>query len=245
MAKHPAEILDTKPEEERVVIRPYPKVILYYPTWIMAFICAFWAYLANDEPSGALDQLPGRVFVLVFFFNTLTIAFDFTRSTFIAICLAFALLLTFGIMLQQNNIAVMKSLKRVLEALDTGAQPGLFLGFAASLTMIFLGVFIQTRFNYWEIKHNELLHHHGIAGDVERYPSPNLRMSKEITDVFEYVLLFSGRLVLQPASSNRPIVLDNVVRINAMEKRIEKMLQTLQVRLETTGSPIPPPPLPS
>jgi hypothetical protein len=233
MAKHPAELLDTKPKEkhERVVIRSYPKVIVYYPTMIVAFLCALWASVSPGE-GGEISQIPGRIFFLVFFFNTLTIAFDFTRIVFVAICLAFALMVTGLFLLESNNVAVFKSIAGALAWFDLRAGPGFFFAYGLMFVLIFIGVFFQTRFNYWEVKHNELLHHHGIAGDCDRFPAPNLRMSKEITDVFEYALLFSGRLVLFPATSERPIVLDHVVRINAMEKRIEKMLQTLQVHIE-------------
>ena len=149
-----------------------------------------------------------------------------------AIVLAFALMVTGMFLMESNNIPIFTSLGAAFSWFDFSAGSGFFFAYGLMFVFIFLGVFLQTRFNYWEVKHNELLHHHGIAGDCDRFPAPNLRMSKEITDVFEYALLFSGRLVLYPATSQRPIILDHVVRINAMEKRIEKMLQTLQVSIE-------------
>lgn len=244
MPDHPSKLLDTEPKPERVIIRPYPKVVVYYPTMIMAFLCAALAYFSGDA-DGNTAALAGRIFFLVFFFNTLTIAFDFTRAVFVAMCLLFALLVTLGFLVQSYDISIFKYLGVAFKWFDFSAKPTFFLGYGLAFVIIFVGVFVQTRFDYWEVKHNELLHHHGIAGDVERYPAPNLRMSKEITDVFEYFLLFSGRLVLYPKNSDRPIVLDHVVRINAMEKRVEKMLQTLQVRLEHQGPSAAPPPPPA
>jgi hypothetical protein len=250
MSKHPADMLDTPPasvEDEKVVIRPYPKVIVYYPTMIVAFLCALWMLVIPGEANAvthavtmeSMNPLPARIFFLVFFFNTLTIAFDFSRAMFISLILAFVALILLGFLMEQQNIAIFAAIGNAFKALNMKAGPGFFLAFGLGYLVIFAGVFLQTRFDYWEVKHNEILHHHGIAGDVERYDARGLRMSKEITDVFEYALLFSGRLVLRPSSSERPIILDHVVRINSMENRIERMLQTQQVKI-TTDAPRPP-----
>ena len=100
---------------------------------------------------------------------------------------------------------------------------------AIGFALIFIAVLIKVRFNYWEIKNNELLHHHGFLGDVERWPAPQMRISKEISDVIEYVLIRGGRLVLIPARESRAIVLDNVPNISKVEARMQSILSTLRV----------------
>ena len=67
------------------------------------------------------------------------------------------------------------------------------------LALVYAAVFISVRFDYWEVRPNELLHHHGFLSGLKRYAAPNLRIDKEINDVFEYMLLGSGRLILRPA----------------------------------------------
>lgn len=101
--------------------------------------------------------------------------------------------------------------------------------FAGGLTLVLLGVLIKARFNYWEIKNNELVHYHGLLGDTERWPAPNMRVTKEIRDVMEYLLCRSGRLVLIPSREPRAIVLDNVVGISNIEVRMQRLLNTLRV----------------
>ena len=81
------------------------------------------------------------------------------------------------------------------------------------------------------LTHNELLHHNGLWGTVQRYPAPQLRMTKDIVDLFEFALWGSGRLVLKPRGEHRDIVLDNVLFINSIEDRIQEKLSTLQVRI--------------
>ncbi|MCH9656654.1 MAG: hypothetical protein K0U89_22650, partial [Planctomycetes bacterium] len=67
--------------------------------------------------------------------------------------------------------------------------------------------------------------------DLERFAAPNLKIDKEISDIFEYVLLRSGRLVLHPRNEPRAIVLDNVPFISRKEKQITRMLGALQVQV--------------
>jgi hypothetical protein len=81
------------------------------------------------------------------------------------------------------------------------------------------------------VRPNELLHHHGILSDLERFSSPNLRIDKEINDIFEFVLLRSGRLILHPSNERRAIVLDNIFFINSKEEAITKLLGALQVQV--------------
>ena len=100
------------------------------------------------------------------------------------------------------------------------------------VSIIFLLVFINTRFSYWEIQPNEILHHHGFLGDVHRYPTRGLRMKKEITDLMEFVLLRSGTLVLTPQDEERPLILDNVIAITSVEDKIQRLLGTMKVRID-------------
>jgi hypothetical protein len=58
-------------------------------------------------------------------------------------------------------------------------------------------------------------------------------MEKEITDVFEFMLLRSGRLLLHPSTERRAIVLDNVPNINKREREIQGLLGVLDVHVHS------------
>jgi len=94
---------------------------------------------------------------------------------------------------------------------------------------IFAVSFLTLSLDYWEVRPNELLHHHGILSDLKRYSAPNLRIDKEINDLFEYMLMRSGRLILHPSNERRAIVLDNVPFIVDKERQIMKLLGALKV----------------
>jgi hypothetical protein len=100
---------------------------------------------------------------------------------------------------------------------------------SSCVALLLAFAWLRTRFDYWEIDSNEIVHKRGWFGDVERWPAPNVRMTKEIRDVLEYLLFRSGRIVLVPANEQRAIVIDHVANIDRVEARIQKLLGALKV----------------
>jgi hypothetical protein len=103
--------------------------------------------------------------------------------------------------------------------------------FSVMMGLILLLVLLNTRFNFYEVNHREILHHHGYLGDVTRMPTTGLRLNKEIYDLMEFVLLRSGRLVFYPSTSREAIVIDNVLNVNHVEDRIKDLLSVVAVRM--------------
>tara|TARA_B100000965_G_scaffold321653_1_gene283022 strand:+ start:767 stop:1561 length:795 start_codon:yes stop_codon:yes gene_type:complete len=246
-APKPAEPAPSKPKKkteepppERVVIRARPKVIFLYPLFVAAVIAGAWTHagLAGGGTLDAVSLTPGRLFTWVFIFNLLALSFDFTRGEFIALLLFFGVAVLSILLLDQNyDIGLLVKAKALFGYFKLRAHPHVYYMFAVSLGLVFIGVWIQGWFDYWEISHNEIKHHKGFLGDLKRYPAPNLRLTKEITDLFEHCLFLpvggAGRIVLTPQGSNRSVVLDNVVGVNKIENRIQHMLSSLQVKVDT------------
>ncbi|MEZ4464906.1 MAG: hypothetical protein R3F43_10510 [bacterium] len=211
----------SKPED-RLIIRPLSNIVFMYPSWIASWIFALVMSMGNASPE--VPGYSGIVFTLFFFFNLSIVAFDYTRLTSIVIALILVIL---GLL-----SAMYPVVGEVIR--DVFNQP-LFMNatfywvWAVGFTIILFAVLVKTRFDYWEIKNNELLHHHGLLGDVERWPAPDLRISKEINDVMEFLLLGAGRLVLVPQREPRALVIENVPNINRVEKRMQQLLGTLRV----------------
>nr|MCU0982584.1 hypothetical protein [Pirellulaceae bacterium] len=181
-----------------IYLVPYPKIILLYPI----LLAAVGAAIAMHLLGGAGDQTPGRgavlvaeIFLGITAVNLVILAFDFPRTTsltlfffVVAIVMSFVLLVTF-------KPGIMPFLKDTLAQLHPAANATFYWGVAIVIMAIYLAVFVSIRFDYWEIRPNELLHHHGMLSNLERLSAPNLRIEKEINDVFEYFLLRSGRLI--------------------------------------------------
>lgn len=207
---------------DSVKIRSYADVIYLYPTWIMCLACAIWVTVS--APTVKDPGTSGILFTLLFFFNLSVIAFDYTRLTSII----FVLVLVIVGLLAAIFPAIGDVLQSVLDQPLYMNSTFYWVWFAA-LTLILGLVLLRSRFDYWEIKNQELLHHHGLLGDVERWPAPNMRITKEINDVMEYALLRAGRLVLIPARESRAIVIKNVAGINRIEREMQAVLGTLRV----------------
>lgn len=232
-ASPPAEKPASQPPSS-IFLVPYPKVILLYPI----LLASIGAAIAMHVLGGAGDQVPGRgavmvaeIFLGVMAVNLVILAFDFPRTTsltlfffVVAIVMGFILLVTF-------KPGIVPFLKDTLDQLHPAANATFYWGVAIVITAIYLAVFVSIRFDYWEIRPNELLHHHGILSNLERLSAPNMRIEKEINDVFEYFLLRSGRLILHSSDDRKPIILDNVPFIDRKESQVTQMLGALQVQI--------------
>lgn len=226
----------------RIFLVSYPKIIFLYPTFLMSMICGITFSIIGevkaDDPNSNYQMVVGMtsLFLGIFTMNLIVFSFDFPRTTsltlfFFIAAIVLGMFLTFQFRPEWAGI-----LKSLFTALHPIANSTFFHLFSFILGAIYIFVLFNLQFDYWEARPNELLHHHGLWSDLERFPAPNLRISKEINDVFEYLLLRSGRLVLTPSNEPRAIVLDNVLFIDRKERALTKMLSALQVQVRTDNS---------
>ena len=228
-----------KESVERTVLRPYPKVVYFYLTWIVALVAGIVVAMyevpitAAAIESGQVDAMRSvqqfwtLLFLLVFTFNLLVVAFQFGRMISVSIVFVALSLLFLGLWL-----GVLSSVFGFLKNVHPRADAKFFLFVFAVFTVIYIFVFIQTRFNYWVVRRNELLHKHGFLGDVKRYHAQNVKIHKEIPDIFEFILLRSGTIIIHPEGEDRAVVLDNIIGINRKEKEFKEILESFAVRLD-------------
>jgi len=225
-----------------VVIRARPKVVFLWPLLAAALLAGIWTQisLSSNVPWTDVSLTPGRIFCWVFVFNLLALSFDFSRGEFLALFLFFTVTILTLLLLDQNlEIGLIQGMQGGLSKIQVKAHPHFYFVTSAVLVVTLVGVWIQGFFDYWEISHNEILHHKGLLGDLKRYPAPNLRLHKEIPDLFEHCLFLpfggAGRIVLHPQGSERAVVLDNVIGVNRIESKIQHMLSSLQVKVDMSG----------
>ncbi len=179
------------------------------------------------------QAIVGWLFLVVLSINLVVLSFDFPRATSLIIFFC-VVAIALGIWLIGVKFPdVLPAVGDFFAHIQPIANATFYWFFVTVLGVIYIGVWINTRFDYWEVRPNELLHHHGFLSDLERFSAPHLRIDKEINDIFEYLLLGAGRLILHPSNERRSIVLDNVLWISGKEKSITKMLGALQVQLRT------------
>ncbi len=190
--------------------------------------------MAKHERFATPQNLFGVLFLGVFAFNLVIMALDFPRFTVVAIVLlvlfAMFFLLWIGAYFDYD---LMRWVRGLFGSIYAVANAGFYFMIAAILTAIFAVIYVTRWLDYWEILPNEILHHHGPLSDLERYPTLNLKFDKEIPDVFEFLFLGAGRLVLHVTDERKAIVLDNVLFINAKEEGLKKLMSRLEVRVTT------------
>jgi hypothetical protein len=221
-----------------VYLVPYPKVVFFYPAFLAAIVIAVWMAITNRFSVDVDDKMAVAatwIFLCILSVNLVIITFDFPRATSLTMLFLIAALVLGAVLLSNLFPDTLPAVSEVITRIRPVANATFYIIFASVMALIYVTVFISVRFDYWEVRPNELLHHHGILSDLKRYPAPKLRVDKEINDIFEYLLLRSGRLILQPSSERRAITLENVPFISKKEKDITAMLGALQVQVRSDG----------
>lgn len=215
---------------EKCVLRPYPKVVFFYLTFFAALVAGIVTAMYSDsEPERVrgVQETWTILFLWVFTFNLLVVAFEFSRMMSVIVLLVVLAFIFLGAWL-----GFLGSVFGFLADIRPRADHHFFLFTATVFFVIFVFVFFQTRFNYWVVRKNELLHKHGFMGDVKRYHAQNVKIDKEISDVFEFILLRSGSMVLYPEGEHRAIVLQNIIGINRKEAEVKEILESYAIRID-------------
>jgi len=204
----------------RIIVRPLPKIVFFYLTWLASAGCALWP----DDSSATLAQ----IWVGVFFFNTLVISFDFNEERsliFVLGVIALALgLLYFGVL--GSVSAWFAGIKPVMNRTFYSVMFGGF-------SLIYFFVWINTRFNYWEFRPNEVVHRLGVFPKMKRYSTEDMRWDKTVPDMLEKLLLGTGTIIITTPHERQPIVLEHVMRISSIDDRIADILGVKAVVTQT------------
>lgn len=212
--KHPNEIF----------IRSYPKVIFYWPLLITSLI--LWLIQALLKTNSTTNSIGlGYAWFIVFFVNIFVTAFDFSSTKFFVLILAIVVVLLLVVFLVLPNFSV--SLTGI--EIDLGLPWQFYMVMTIILAFILGIVVISTRFEYYKIERNEIIHKKGIFSSAERFPTKGLRFKKEIPDVFEFFLLRSGSLTIMPGRADEVMILSTVLNINKREKQLDWLLSHVSV----------------
>jgi hypothetical protein len=217
----PAPLSPPAPSPARVVVRPMPKVVFFYLTWLASL--AFGIVAASSDP---VPRHLGTIWMAIFTFNLLVISFDFNEVVSIAV-LFFVIALVFAGL----YFDFLGFLGDFVRHLDVRMNSGFYFTMFGVFTAIYVVVAIKSRFEYWEFRHNEVLHRTGIFGEIKRYSTEDLRWFKQIPDVLERVLLRAGRMVLTTPREPMPLVIENVIGIEGVDERIAEILGTKRVTI--------------
>ena len=240
--KEPLSDLERERILDRVRLVTYPKVIFLYPTFIVSVIAAIWmtvsgdAYAVSEDPQSLVPRdgaiTVSILFLGMFLINMIVMAFDFPRANSLILILIIVLAVIGLAILASANPDILPFLTRWLEDLEPIANATFYWVFSSILLLIWIAIRSSRFLDYWEVHPNEILHVQGFPRNVKRFSAPHVRIDKEINDVFEFMLLRSGRLIIHPSNEARVFILDNVLFVGKKEEQITRMLGALQVQVK-------------
>src|SRR5581483_7776510 len=191
----------------KIYLVPLPKIAFLYPSLIMGLVAAFYMTFATaslDQPSTGM-KVVSILFLVTLATNLVVLAFDFPRTTSLTLFFFLVALVTGGVLIHVLEPTWFPFLSEQFAKFHPIANATFYWTYTGIMGLLYLVSLIMVQFDYWEVRPNELLHHHGFLSNLERFASPSLKIDKEINDVFEYLLLHSGRLILQPSNERRAI----------------------------------------
>lgn len=97
--------------------------------------------------------------------------------------------------------------------------------------VLMLAAMIYARLHYVKIESNEVIVVGGMLDKRKRYSTMRMQYTKEVCDVFEYYLPFvrSGRLIMRFPNEEEPIIIDHVMNVDRVTKKLDFVAASLQV----------------
>jgi len=201
----------TVPDQLRVIIRPLPKVVFFYLTWLTSLIMG----VLPGDPGPTL----GLIWMSVFFFNLLVISFDFNEERSVIFLLG-GIASVLGLL----YFGVLGSVGAWFLDLGPAMNRTFYWMMFSGFSLVFACVWLNTRFDYWEFRPNEVVHRYGIFPKMKRYSTEDMRWDKTVPDMLERLMLGTGTIMLTTPHERHPVVLDHVARIGSIDDRIADIL---------------------
>jgi len=229
---------DEKEYKDRMIIRSYSSMILLIPSFIMTLVLGITQIIMDartvipfeDRITGSgYMSVMGIIFLITFSLNLILIAFDFNRARTVIIVLLLIVIAAALLLVNAYTGFLSGGSGGTGLAVSIYFSSQVYFAFAVLFFFILLFTFLGSLFNYYVIEGNELLHHKGIGGGVERFPANNMSVVKEFPDLVELLIFRSGTLVLTPPRSERSMVLKNVIGINKKVRQMNEILSRLKV----------------
>jgi len=210
-------------EKDQVILRNFPKAIFFTPLFLVSVI--FWivqSFLTD------LNPWLGIIWVIIFFSNFTVTALDFPSYRVLILVLGIVIIVLLALFL--GLIPTLKQLGIIGQNFRIGLPVEFYMIMTIILGLILGLVMLSTRFDYYRIERNEVIHKTGFfTTSLERYPVRGLRVKKEIPDLFEYFLFKAGTITLIFAKNDKIIHLNTVLNVKKKAERIDFLLSSLHV----------------
>ncbi len=220
---------------QRVILRDISKGVFFYPLAIYSFIAAIienFGEQSTDLNVGGTwryADILALIWIVLFFANVFVVSFDFSTGKFLILILVVAVVgLIVFLLIQMGTIQLPPTGTESSFTFNLKIHTQFYWMTAAILGLIVILTLISGRFRYVKIESNEVLVK-GILGDVKRFPTTNLHYDKKITDVFEYLTLRAGTIILHITGAEEPVELYTVPNVHKKAEQMDALLSSLKV----------------
>ncbi len=219
------------PAFKPITIRDYSKIVFFYPLFIYSVVAWIIEHFFASGLGNPTLSWVSLIWMAIFFVNLLVVAFDFPVTKFFILIMVIVIVGLIFLVLYILGVYSFTSIDIFIQALLTLELKSNFYGYITVILgiMLILAV-VSARFKYVRIEENEVLVKTVLIGQLNRFSTSLLRYKKEIIDVFEYIALGAGRITLMFSTEDIHI-LNTVPRINKVSKKIDQILDVIQVSI--------------
>jgi hypothetical protein len=228
-AEKTAEKESSKPVEQpvnRVILRDISRGIFFYPLAIYSFIAAIIEHIGESgEPSQPWvhANVLSIIWIVLFFTCVFIVSFDLSVGKFIGLVFLLVLVVLVIIFITLNNPPMSEQF-----VFNIQLRTQFYWMTAALLGVILLLTLMVAQFRYVKMERNEVLIK-GILGDVRRFPTASLNYEKKIPDVFKYMLLGSGTIILHLPGVSESVELSTVVNVHKKARQMDAILSAVRI----------------
>lgn len=179
------------------------------------------------------EQVIALVF-LAFFTYTLVVVCTDIVLTWALLGVALVTILGMGLFIANIYYGFLSGLFHFLNTFAPHANAHFYFGIFIIWLILMIAAVFYAHFHYVRIESNEVIVVGGVLDKRRRYSTMRMQYTKEIIDVFEYYLplVRSGRLVLRFPNETEPIVIDHVMNVDSVIKKLDRVSTSLQVSQE-------------
>ena len=178
-----------------------------------------------------LDRSLAVIFLVAMFFSLFAICVDmdvrwaliYSSGIVIAVLILWIVDMSVG--------GVFDKIFGVLDGITPMANAMFYFGVFFVWLLMMIISFVITRFHYVRIEPNEVIVVGGMLERQQRHSTMRMRYTKEVHDVMEYYLPFvrSGRLIFSFPEQSEAVIIDNVLGIAKVTRKVDKMVSALQI----------------
>ncbi len=181
-----------------------------------------------------IEQVIALIFLAAFTYTMVVVCTDIIL-TWALLGVAVAVILGMGLFILNIYYQFLGGFFNFLGGFIPIANAHFYFAIFVVWVILMIAAIIYARFHYVKIESNEVIVVGGVLDKRRRFSTMRLTYTKEVFDVFEYYLPFvrSGRLILRFQGETEPIVIDHVMNLDAVVKKLDHVTATMQVSAES------------